>query len=194
LGVTRISRIAPLVAVAGLGMASTGCTLVSGWSDLQDGSGADAIDAGVDSSSDNHDSGSGQTTDGDASPSQDSAAPDSSSVPPGVLCGSSRCAVGVGCCEGIVGQSTTCVASSQACAIPSAYLTCSDSSQCTVSLGHAAQCCESSESAGVPGASCRTTCAAGTNVVCDPTLVSPTCPSGKTCLPDPDGYGYDTCQ
>jgi hypothetical protein len=183
--------------VAGLAFALTvcgGCSLVSGWNDLQDGAraGLDAsapapVDSGADATG-------GETS---APPGLDSGSPidsatggsDASSVLTTVACGSTRCPVGEGCCAGILGGST-CQTPAQACSPPSTYQSCSDSTQCTASLGHPAQCCQ--ETSGIT-VSCSTSCATPADIVCDPTLASPSCPAGTTCRSAP-GFGYNTCQ
>jgi hypothetical protein len=191
----RLAALAPLVALASLG-----CSLVSGWNDLQNGTRADAAppaDASAPPVADSGaDSGSEQPTPGtDSGPVADASlpGPDASSVLMTVACGSTRCAVGEGCCTSILGGAPACQASAASCMPPKTFASCSDSTQCTATLAHAAQCCEETSS-GVPSVSCRTTCTSTGSVVCDPTLLSPGCTAGQTCKPSSDGFGYNTCQ
>ncbi len=191
--------------VSGVGI-EAGCSFVSGWSDLQGGvrassgedGGADASAAagggGVDAGSVTADSGSGG---GDAGGGVDGGggAPDSgggahsdASVVTTVLCGTVRCSPGDGCCAALLGKSETCQAASATCGPPSAFLACSDSSQCTASLGPAAQCCQPSQGDAV---GCRSSCAG--LVICDPTFPAPSCPTGTTCQPNTE-YDFNTCQ
>ena len=180
--------------------AVTGCTLVSGWSDLQDGARSTDAGSGANAPTDSGASSGGQPGSGADSGAQgDSAAAgndaggaDASAVLLTVACGTVRCPEGEGCCVAILGESFTCAASAQSCAPPGAFETCSDSSQCIVTLGHTAQCCDNGSS-GVPGVACRTSCAGTGNIVCDPTLLLPTCPTGMTCKANVE-FGYDTCQ
>jgi hypothetical protein len=204
-----LSSLLSVLAVLVLGV--SGCSLVSGWSDLQNGSrvssdsgippttadsGATTTDSGTIPSG-SHDSGTGADSSaaGNDAGGNDSAAP----VLTTVVCGATtRCLAGQACCAGFLGQSSQCQASSQACNPPSALVSCSDSSACTVLLGHAAQCCTTPGTTPgittVASVSCRTTCAAGDAVVCDPTAATSDCPSGTTCQASPDGYPFDTCQ
>jgi hypothetical protein len=198
------ARAAVLVTL--IGSAGLACTVVSGWSDLQNGAHADAAapsDGGTPPTT--HDAGAdatGVVPGGDSSvPAADSGASggdgaspaDASSVPLTVACGSTRCAIGEGCCTSILGSSATCAAAGQTCMPPSTLATCSDSAQCVVSLGHAAQCCEETSNH-VPSVSCRAACTATGFVVCDPTFAMPGCDAGQTCKLNSDGFGYNVCQ
>jgi hypothetical protein len=200
LGVTKVSaRLALLIAVATGG---AGCTLFSGWSDLQNGQSTTpgtGADAGAGSASGGTDA--GKTTDAgvasappptDAGAAIDSSpATDAGPVDLTVACGQMRCPAGDSCCSAVLGASS-CVTTAQSCNPPSTLESCSDSSQCTASLGHPAQCCEAMS--GERSISCRTSCTGNEAIVCDPTLMVPGCPAGTTCQPNATGFSYNTCQ
>ncbi|HEY2513159.1 MAG TPA: hypothetical protein VGI39_19960 [Polyangiaceae bacterium] len=178
-----------------------GCSLVSGWSDLQNGS-KPAGDAGTEASPPaTVDSGSTPPPGNDAgSPPADSGSPatDSGSpagqVPEGVACGSTRCSKGQGCCVGFIGSGggDTCVASISACATPNTFLSCSDSTACTQEVGATSFCC-ATQTTGLPESLCRSSCATNQAIVCDPTLDKPGCPTGTLCQTSAE-FGYNTCQ
>jgi hypothetical protein len=204
--VARVSAWAAIV-LALSGSTGLGCTVVSGWSDLQNGGHTDAAapldgsapapapDAGTDatgvvpgadsSTPDSAASGADAASNGDSS----------SSVVLTVACGSTRCAIGEGCCTPIVvgGGTPTCQAGSQSCSPPKTFASCSDSAQCTVTLGHAAQCCEEFSNS-IPSVSCRGSCTSSGSVVCDPSFAMPGCDAGQTCKLSTDGFGYNICQ
>ncbi|MGO9000302.1 MAG: hypothetical protein ACLQVI_43810 [Polyangiaceae bacterium] len=198
LGVTTVLARLPLLLARLALVGSAGCTLFSGWSDLQDGTTAtaDAGPGGTGTSDSGADSTGGQTKpppDSGGATDSSAAGSDASSVVLTVACGSTRCTLGDSCCAGIAGiGASTCVTSTQTCGPTSTLMSCSDSSQCTASLGHTAQCCQD-DTTGVPSVSCRTTCTGTGNIVCDPTLASPTCPTGTTCQPSEE-FSYNTCQ
>lgn len=202
-----IRTLAAGFALLGLSVGSLGCTLVSGWSDLQGGTPASG-DAGATQDASlppvAGDAGSGARSDGapaSGDSSSDGGAPtlDASIHEAGVdmtiLCGATRCPLGEDCCAGVL-SSATCQAPSASCQPPGTLESCSDSSQCTASLGHAASCCTGEQGEGLV-VSCVTACVSsgsGTgSIVCDPTLAVPSCPSGMTCQAS-EGFDYSTCQ
>ena len=179
----------------------SGCSLVSGWSDLQDGTKPTRDAAAEASPPATLDSGSPAPPSADAGSSdQDggSSGADSGSpapqVPEGVACGATRCNKGEGCCVGFFGTGSgdTCVASISACATPNTFLSCSDSTACTQEVGAPSFCC-ATQTTGVPESLCRPTCASGQVIVCDPTLPKPGCATGTLCQANAE-FGYNTCQ
>jgi hypothetical protein len=197
-----VARLAPLAAIS----ASIGCSVVSGWNDLQNGVHTDAGGASIDASAPPVAIDSGAVTDsadGAVVPGTDSGAPppdssapgsDASSVDLTVACGASRCAVGEGCCASILGGKAVCQSASQSCTPPMIFASCSDSAQCAISLGHAAQCCEETGTSSIPSVSCRGACTSSGKVVCDPTFAMPGCDAGQTCMLSSDGFGFNVCQ
>lgn len=168
--------------IAGIVMASlAGCTVFSGWSDLQEGGGADA----------GRDSGKGDgstTTDGsiktDGSPEDDGAIGDIPSVP----CGSATCTLGSGCCF-IAGSGQSCTTEENCTG--GTFFGCVDRRSCVRFLGAGFVCCFRSAQPRVSDCDLGP-CQAGHVELCDPTAALP-CSSGQ-CTIDFGINGVKACQ
>jgi len=176
-----------LAGLTGLG----GCSLVSGWSDLQTATKDAARPGTTDSGNGTSDGDSGDGTsggDGDSGTSGTSGTSgDSGNTTPPVVCGAGVCPAGEGCCVSFTGTKT--------CGPPTAcdvnmgdmFFACTSSASCD---SRAPICCYdfSAESAACAGA-----CGQGNTIVCD----SPpnACPQGKACTGHSAGVpSVRTCQ
>jgi hypothetical protein len=161
-GSTRGGRILFACALLVLGSASA-CTLVSGWSDLQDGA-----DRGTDASADRSDAGGME----DASAHGDAEA--GTATRPALACGATACEdPNTGCCAFAV--EATCMPSRDGCKDGLTWITCDGPASCTdpnepiccndvfADLVHCVAVCDKPEQF----------------VVCDPK--APVCPQGKSC-------------
>lgn len=147
-----------MLAMAGMLVAgcAAACTVLSGWSDLQDGP-APSRDAGgggeLDAGTAGSDGGGGGTA---------------------VLCAAHHCSAGQGCCAYYDGGGKC--SSSTACDPGTAlWVACTERRDCDGGVG--AVCCLRSES-GI--ARCAAACAAGELQLCAP-RDDQACPSGTTC-------------
>lgn len=161
-----------------LGLGAASCTVFSGWSDLQDGSGADAGRDG--SRSDGGSAGDGSTDeDGGTTIGR----------LPDVPCGAETCTLGEGCCF-VAGSGESCTGKAQ-CTGTSTFFGCVDRRSCMRFLGAGARCCFSS---GTPrGSACTLDdCSAGQVELCDSTAALP-CSAGS-CTLDFGINGVEACE
>jgi hypothetical protein len=179
-----------LFALAALGAlgALGGCSVISGWSDLQTATKDAAPKPGTTDSGNGTSGGDGDSAGGSSGGDGDSGATgDSDNTTPAVVCGAGVCPAGEGCCISFTGTKT--------CGLPAAcdvnmgdmFFACTSSASCD---SRAPICCYdfSAESAACAGA-----CGQGNTVVCD----SPpnTCPQGKACTGHSAGVpDVRTCQ
>jgi hypothetical protein len=186
------------VFVTALAVGAAGCTLVSGWSDLQHGSVHDAApgDGGGTSSggptlsdgapnptwdaSAEPDTGGGSGSGGDAAPDADLR----------VVCNGIACALGSGCCVPAAFGFGTCAQATQ-CRIPDGFMACTDSTVCTAQAGAPSFCC-STQAGGFPTSSCKTKCDSNEQVACNPANPA-SCAAGETCRTSQSG-SYSICQ
>jgi hypothetical protein len=162
-----------------------GCSLIDGWGGLEGGdagAGRDA-DLGTDTGGGSGGDASGSSSGGtDAAPATDGPGPGDTgagaeaSAPTGAACGGTRCdsASNQGCCYASGGTPSCTTAG--ACASPSSFFLCDDSSQCA-SLGAQATCCfqiGTSESAACTAGACL-----GEQLCSGP---GGKCPAGKQCV------------
>jgi hypothetical protein len=166
--------IAPASAAAALA-AMSGCTLLSGWSDLQTGT-KDAggtrpatVDSGPPTDGATDDAGNGTDPDSGTGTRIDSGGAPAT----GITCGAGQCAPGEGCCGGFSGGKKCAKAS--ACDVNGGdyFLACTSSASCD---SHAPVCCFDFTS---EQAACAGSCSQGNPAVCD----GPpnTCPNGQAC-------------
>jgi hypothetical protein len=171
-----------------------GCSLVSGWSDLEGGSSGTKDsgskgDASTSSGSGGGSGGSSGTSGGSSGGGSggssgggevDAGASESGSGG-GITCNGASCVVGDGCCYtpgNIVAPRCT---TQQQCNFGGVFAACTDSRDCS---GQAAQtCCLH----GGNGASCSATCDAPDLVMCDPK--NPSCGAGRACGQTSTGGG-----
>jgi hypothetical protein len=160
-----------LVLALGLG---AGCTLFSGWSDLQGGK--RPSDAAAQSDA--------PPTGGDAGGGGDADAPGQ-----GVLCGAKRCAAtgpDDGCCIGVANGPRTCDTRQSCFNGAGIFARCTSRRECTAQLGAGAYCCFSQSAR---TAECATKCDLQYRV-CDPTEPN-FCPASTSCATDiATGLGF----
>jgi hypothetical protein len=154
----------PWAAVALIPVALAGCSVFSGWSDLQGGcrGSCDGGEGGEDDAGDASDL-------GEAGPQT-------------VQCAGGRCGADQGCC---VRQSAggTCTTSTGCTGPTSFFVTCDTSSECPG--GH---CCFD-----YMAATCQPTCASSGVELCSPQDPT-TCPSPRRCTSNPLLSGYYSCE
>ncbi len=158
------------------------CTLVSGWSDLQNG----PVDSGKppaneDASTNDRDT---PTSDSSTTPADDSSAPAE-----GVPCGAQTCKGTNGCCVSIATATRSCTDRATCNPVPTRrFLLCAHSGQCP---SDKPQCCLGFDRW---DATCQNGCGPGEAILCDPAQVAKHCQPGEACLEysaTPDLY---TCQ
>lgn len=176
----------PFAAALALG-ALGGCTVVSGWSDLEGGKRPDAsVDGGAGSEGDDADGASAR----DAGNGDDAATHDSGGSPSGTAtsCNGVACPRSEGCCVPFAARGGSCTTQS-ACSPSSgmAFLACTSSAACA-RAGAGTVCCLTNNLLAV----CQSTCASG-EVLCDPSSTAD-CTGGTTCQPDPVFPGQHRCQ
>lgn len=168
-----------LVTPVMLSLSAASCSVFSGWSDLQEGNGADAGRDG--SKSDGSGSGDGAAAeDGDTT----------IGTLPAVPCGSDTCTLGKGCCF-VPGSGQSCTNKTQ-CTGTETFFGCVDRRSCVRFLGAAARCCFSSGGSPRGSACTLDACGAGQVELCDSTAALP-CTAG-TCTIDFGVNGVKACE
>jgi hypothetical protein len=170
--------------IAGIVMLSlAGCSLVSGWSDLQEGGGGSA-DAGRDSGTGSTDSSSST----DTSVKTDANVEDDGAIGelPTVRCGGKTCQTGLGCCV-VAGSGASCSDQNDC---TGTYFGCVDRRNCTRFLGAGFVCCLDSVQPRTSDCDFGA-CPAGNVELCDPSAALP-CSNGRCTLDL--GNGIKACQ
>lgn len=165
-----VGRVAAVAATVALGAGVLGgCSLVSGWSDLQTGAkDAGSTKPGADGSSGNP--GGGVNGEAGAPGTTDD---DGGGTSSGVVCASNVCAPGEGCCVAFDGPKTCSKASQCDTSGGSFFLSCTSAASCDA---RSPTCCFDY---GSLTSSCMTACKPGYPPICD--APPNTCPSGQMC-------------
>jgi hypothetical protein len=170
IAVVRPVRVAGVVRIVGVGamLALGGCSLVSGWSDLQSG----AKDAGPTKTNPDGSSGNpGGGVDGEAG--APGMTDDGGGTRSGVVCGSSPCGPGQGCCRTFGGGKACTLAADCDTGGGGFFFGCTSSISCAPS---APVCCFDY---GTLVAGCAARCQPGDPAVCDAPPYA--CPIGESC-------------
>ena len=169
-----MSRLARAAFALGTGILG-GCSLVSGWSDLQTG----AKDAGASKPVPGGSSGNPGSINGEAG--APGTTDDDGGAPSGIVCGSALCAPGEGCCVAFDGPKTCTQAGQCDTAGGSFFLSCTSAGSCDA---RTPICCFDY---GSQTSSCMTVCKPGYPPICD--APPNTCPSGQACTSTVAGVG-----